>query len=223
MKSFDIVCLKWGDKYPVKYVNNLYRACNRNTNGQLNFHCVTEDNSGIDEDVICHPLPEIDLLGGWWWKLTLFDPKLYPQLPKRFLFLDLDVVILDNLGCFFSYMRHSPFVTLKDFMLPGINSSIFRVDHSFDQPVWDHFVNCHIEGRPAEYYGYGGEVYHGDQNLIYAAFGRTCDVYPSEYARSYKKDGKAAVVQHKPKVVVFHGKPWPCECLEIEWVRNNWC
>lgn len=225
MKSYDIVCLKWGDKYPVQYVNKLLRACQRNLGEhtwQVNFHCVTDDTSGIDAEVICHPMPDVDMLGGWWWKLSLFHPEHYPYLPKRFLFLDLDVVITGSLDPFFSYEVGSAFVTLDDFMLSGINSSVFRLDNSFENPVWSHFGNCHVEGRPPDYYGYGGKVYHGDQDLIYDAYGGRCDMYPSHYARSYKKDGKAAVIEKHPYVVVFHGAPKPPDVLDIPWVKQHW-
>lgn len=219
---FNVVCLKWGNKYSTDYVNKLASAVQRNLEGPVTVHCVTDDSEGIDEGIVCHPLAEVDMLGGWWWKVTLFNPEFYPNLPDRFLFLDLDVVITGDLLPFFEVSPECGFVGTEDFMLAGFNSSVFFLDRTIGNNVWTHFLKCTPVGRPLQYYQHGGDVYAGDQNLIYAAFNKRLPFYPKTYSRSYKADGKAKVIDKEPRIVVFHGKPDPHEVVAIDWVASNW-
>ena len=46
----NFVCIKWGDKYPVKYVNNLYKMVKKNYSRNptsYTFTCYTDDAEGI--------------------------------------------------------------------------------------------------------------------------------------------------------------------------------
>lgn len=108
-----IVCLKWGNKYSSEYVNKLNNMCKRHTQQNIKFHCFTENTNGIDKDITTHPLPDIPRVQGWWYKPWFFSN----ELPFRgtLLFLDLDVVICDNLDKFFDYEPTKDFVVIRDF------------------------------------------------------------------------------------------------------------
>ena len=63
----------------------------------------------------------------------------------------------------------------------------------------------------------------GDQNLIYESYNRNVNLYPEEYARSYKANGKDSVIDSQPSVVVFHGKPDPHDLVDkVDWIGKCW-
>ena len=92
--SLNVVCIKWGTKYPPEYVNHLARAVRRHLTLPHRFVCLTDDPRGIDADVETKPLAEE--LPGWWNKLALFQPRVH-DLEGTLLFIDLDMVVVGNL------------------------------------------------------------------------------------------------------------------------------
>lgn len=105
-KMQTVTCMKWGTRYPSDYVNRLWSMIRRNTVRPTRLICFTDDSSGVSEDVICHPLPAINIpeRESWspWRKLSLWQVPL-ADLSGDVLFLDLDMVITGNIDCFFDY------------------------------------------------------------------------------------------------------------------------
>jgi hypothetical protein len=102
--EYNIIVVKWGDKFTSEHVNRLYRMAKRNITLPFNFYCYTEDSNGIYDEVNIIPLDKTLNLEKWWWKLTLFkENKLGNGIN---LFLDLDVVIQDNIDYFFKKAKH---------------------------------------------------------------------------------------------------------------------
>ncbi len=102
-----VVCMKWGVRYGPEYVNKLYSMVRRNLTGPLRFVCFTDDETGLDEGIEPHPLPEIKLPDviptfSAWAKISLWQDPLI-DLEGDVLFLDLDIVITDSLDSFFTY------------------------------------------------------------------------------------------------------------------------
>jgi hypothetical protein len=68
--------------------------------------CLTDDTTGIDEAVSCHPIPDINLpsalINTPWRKLTLWTSPL-ADLSGDVLFLDLDLVITGSLDEMFDF------------------------------------------------------------------------------------------------------------------------
>ena len=95
----NVICVHWGTKYPIKFVNILYSMCKRNISGKFNFYCLTDEtNNAFAEHVIPIRIPDPQF-DGWWNKLHLYDKRL--DIEGNILYMDLDVVILDNLDEFF--------------------------------------------------------------------------------------------------------------------------
>ena len=95
----NVICIKWGDKFGVDYVNSLYKMVERNLTLEHRFVCFTDKSEGIVDGVEIRPLPELNddgLPEKAWKKLGLFTDKL-ADLEGEALFLDLDVVIRDNI------------------------------------------------------------------------------------------------------------------------------
>ena len=125
-----VLCMKWGSKYGADYVNRLYNMVKRHTTIDFQMVCLTDRTEGINPEVQCFPIPPLALPEGsperGWNKLSTFEPDLY-GLKGNLLFLDLDVVIVDNIDDFFSYPGE--FLIIHDWKRPWRvtgNSSVYR-------------------------------------------------------------------------------------------------
>ena len=98
--------MKWGSLYGPEFVNRLYTSIKRHTKKTTKVYCFTDNTKGIDKNVICKPLPPINLPNiislTPWRKLSIWQFPLY-DLTGDVLFLDLDLVITGNLDRFFDY------------------------------------------------------------------------------------------------------------------------
>lgn len=102
-----IICIRWGDRYGVDYVNRLYGMVARNITPPFSFHCFTDNPDGLHPGIVAHPLPDLGCempktRQGVWGKSRLWRADL-GGLSGPVLFMDLDVVITDNIDPFFSH------------------------------------------------------------------------------------------------------------------------
>lgn len=101
-----VLCMKWGTAFGPEYVNVLFNAVQTHLSGQFRFICLTDDSKGFIEGIEVLPLPDVGLTPeewytrGVWPKLGLFLADLH-GLRGRALFIDLDMMILGDLGRFF--------------------------------------------------------------------------------------------------------------------------
>jgi hypothetical protein len=74
-----VVCIKAGPKFGPDYPNILFDMVRRSLAEGYpgTFTCFTDDASGLDEGIEVRPLPAD--LPGWWSKLALFKPGLFPE------------------------------------------------------------------------------------------------------------------------------------------------
>ena len=126
--DMNFACVCYGDKYAVEYVQKLYNMVKRNTTLPINFVVFTDHvkmHKMVEGDIDIRKFPENDLQG-WWNKLQLFHPDV--ELKGNTLYMDLDVVITENIDCFFTYKPEADFVGMNDFnpTTKIWNSSIFR-------------------------------------------------------------------------------------------------
>ena len=126
----NIVCLKWGDKFNHEHVNRLYRMVCKNFKEDFSFICHTENANGIDRNVIIQPLPDYDL-ENWWWKLTLFEHS--TKTPT--LFLDLDVVIQNDITHFKDYVVDDKIRLVKCYWKPWLENTEALIKDQFDMNI----------------------------------------------------------------------------------------
>ena len=108
----NIFCIKWGDKYDDSYVEKLKKQCDKNCSVDFNFYCFT-DNPIRDYDI---QLPTYldkyyDQDKGFFWawrKCYMFSDDYVDG--DKFLFLDLDVVVHQDLKYFFELPMHKPWI-----------------------------------------------------------------------------------------------------------------
>jgi hypothetical protein len=205
----NVVCLKWGVKYPADYVNRLHRMVKRSLARPHRFVCLTDDPSDLDPAIETKPIENPEL-SGWWHKLTLFKPKFF-DLEGPTLFLDLDLVIIDGLDNFFLYSGE--FCVIRDWRPQEHNSSVFRIVLGTHPEVWEQFARNHesISGR-----------LHGDQDWLREMLPDALG-WPKGWVKSYKwhlqsRDGEGPVpLPVDTFIVAFHGRPRPHEVKDGSW------
>ena len=176
----NFACVCYGDKYSVEYVQNLYNMVKRNTTLPLNFVVFTDHvkmHKMVEGDIDVRKFPENDL-EGWWNKLQLFHPN--TDLPDTTLYMDLDVVITDNIDCFFTYKPEADFVGMNDFnpVTKQWNSSVMRFNQNqYHDKLWRRFY----KDRPNLL-----RRFPGDQNLISDFIKKEpgCDSFPDSWTQS---------------------------------------
>ncbi len=139
-----VLCMKWGTRYGVDFVNRLWSMVQRNTQRPTRMICYTDDPKGVATGVLTRPLPPINIpqrvsfLG--WRKLSLFQ---YPldDIEGEALFLDLDLVVTGPIDEFFDYAP-GHYVAIDNWSQPGGgvgNTSVFRYRAGEHKHVFDDF------------------------------------------------------------------------------------
>lgn len=237
-ETYNIVCLKWGNKYPAEYVNRLHRMIKKHTNLSFEFYCMTDDASGFYPEINVLPIEDDADVFGWWYKLELFKSDFY-GLKGVTLFLDLDVVLVNNIDEMLT-MHPGEFCIIKDQKKGNVyNSSVFRLELGSMGYVWDEFIRNKnsIVNRM-----------HGDQDWIsesvknarlwpdgmVVSFKKECD---SRVKRSFGVVGKKfrswghflpkneSTFPENSKIVYFHGKPDPDDVAYSSydmWRYSSW-
>ena len=222
----NVICMKWGDKFPPIYVNRLYAMVSRNLTSPFRFVCFTEDGSGIREEVEIQPLPELDLAEGLpergWRKLTVFAEN-FGGLSGPTLFLDLDVVIVGSLDSFFE--QPGEFLICHDEHKPDNmegNSSVFRFEIGKHPEVLEYFTSHFEQVR--------SEVRH-EQAYLSREINKIGELkfWPDEWVPSFKYRCapswikswfQAPSVPKDARVILFHGLPNPPEA--IKGISGKW-
>jgi len=235
MMENNILCIKWGTKYGPEYVNNLYAMVERNITIPHKFICITDDPEGLTPGIHILPMQD-DNIEEWWHKLTLFKPTI-GDLTGRILFMDLDVVVMGNIDCFFNDHKFS---IIKEWIAGrGFNSSVFSLEIGTYTYVWDNYVKeLAIQQRPGRI---KGQIrgYNGDQDWITKQIPNPSYTWPMEWVPSYKycceKSGPIKTELHDDgspvggKIVIFHGNPNPPDAIigwkrwgPSPWIANYW-
>lgn len=237
----NVICMKWGDKFDANYVNRLYRMVEKNLTVPHRFVCFTENAEGLDKGIEVRPLPEMNLDKSLpergWRKLTVFQKKL-DDLEGQALFLDLDIIIVDNINCLFE--AEGEFLIIKDWDFKKDiigNSSVFRFDIGKYPFVLDDFINNgeEIRKKYRNEQAYLSYAVHKKGVLSYwdaswcVSFKRTClRKFPLNYFLAPKLPKKA-------KIIIFHGRPTPTQAyngylgkgglryvLPTKWISKFW-
>ena len=241
-----IICMKWGTLYSAGYVNVLYNAVRNNITGDFRFVCITDDATGIDENVDCFPIPDIglrqkDWYDGAWPKLTVFLPKQF-GLEGRCLFIDLDSVILSSLDDFFHISGKIVAIDLTRFNPKAEKKELLSGVFAFDADSLGHIVEtiqryrdtvidkCKLE-----------QSFISDQVPDWVG-------WPNDWVISFKYALRQPLILDrifKPKlppasakIIAFHGTPRPIDIILpkqgnwdcfphygsgiVDWARNYW-
>ncbi len=226
MTQVNVVCLKWGDVYSPDYVNNLYSMTSRHLTLPFRFICFTEDSEGIRPEVEIWPLPEFEE-PPWeyakycpaWRKLTLFKKGL-ANMSGKVLFLDLDVLVMNNIDCFFSFTQK--LAIIENWYQPGRlvgQASAICFEAGQEEFLLQNYINDPIKVL---------KQYRTEQAYITGFLGKErFEYFPEHWCISFKKhcmpsglrrffSAKVTKPEHA-KVVVFHGRPNPPDAIKGVW------
>lgn len=230
--------MKWGSKYGARDVNVLHSMVKRHLTLPYRFICLTDDREGISSEVECFDMPEIYVPKAKdvspWRKLGMFSKKI-GDLKGKALFLDLDIVIVDNIDCFFSYSKK--FTIIENWTQKGRgigNSSVYCFEIGKHTDVIEYYQNNVDEVT---------SKYSNEQIYLSRKIG-DIDFWPESWCKSFKKHSippyiiryfKAPVKPENVKIVVFHGDPKPSDAITgcffgnflkyirpTKWVEENW-
>jgi len=235
-----VMCMKWGTKYGPEYVNRLYAMVRRHLEGEFRFVCLTDDTHGVRSEVTCLPIPALALPEGiperGWKKLTSFEADLY-GLRGTALFLDVDVVIVDDITSFFEHPGR--FLIIHDWKRPWRitgNSSVYRFELGAHADVLQHFRAHHAQVR---------RDFRHEQAFLSDFLHRqgVLEYWPAEWCASFKYHciprwpsnyWREPAVPPGTRIVIFHGEVNPPDALAgrrnrrlrfikpATWVARHW-
>ena len=250
----NVLCVKWGKYYGPEYVNRLYVGVKRNLHRPFRFVCVTDDARGLVNGVEAVPMPEAP--SGWdqrwpniFIKLLVFKDGV-AGLKGPTLFLDIDQVILGDMGVFFDH-RPGEFCMIHNWIewrkrlfrqRPDIgNSSCFRFEAGSMNYVYEKFMR---EMRDAV----DTSKFRTEQAFMTYAVGvKSVNWWPESWVVSFKRSCvwpfplNLLLSPKRPynaRILCFHGHPDPEEAirgyrgkklahvnertLPAKWVRDIW-
>lgn len=226
----NVVCLKWGTRYPAFYVNRLYAGVRRNMRRPFRFVCFTNEPEGLVDGVEVQPVPPPpEGLGDHKWptvytKLALFKGGC-GGLEGPTLFLDIDQIIVGDMDRFFDY-RPGEFCIIHNWIefrkrifrrRPDIgNSSCFRFEAGGMNRVWEAF-------RDNLGKAYDKRLFATEQAFMTHAVGLDrVNWWPGDWVVSFKRSCHRTFplnlfLQPKPpkgaSILCFHGDPSPVEAI----------
>ena len=227
-----ILCVRFGNKYPISYVEKLRNMIARNITLPYKLYCLTDDPTPI-QDVELILQKNAGYAKGWWHKVHMFDPKL--PLTGRILYMDLDVVVCSNIDKLLK-LPNNTFYGIRDFnrkFHPSwkyLNSSVMSWIHGRERVVWDRFVEApNVAMRM-----------HGDQDWTWKTCKDRIVFWPETWIQSYKWEIRRREELHVAHgvrqfrevdhnaaphvdccIAVFHGSPNP-EMVQDKFVVDNW-
>lgn len=222
-----IVCMRWGQRYGVEYVNRLWSMIRRHTRRPTRLVCYTDSTQGLDPAVEAYPLPEIRLPQRLamlpWRKISLWRPDL-PGLSGETLYIDLDVVITGPLDDFFDY-EPGKFCIIRNWTAShgGTgNTTCYRfvpgsAAHLFDR----------MEREPEVVY----RTYGNSQTFVSREVGQPTAYWPAPWCLSFKHSLMppfplnflvAPKLPPDARLIAFTGQPDPDQALLGRWPMPAW-
>lgn len=244
----NIICLKWGTRYPAYYVNELFKGVARNLSRPFRFLCVTENAKGLlpgIETAGFPPDPESKL--AWphiFMKLCILEDG-FANLKGPTLFLDIDIIITGSLDKFFDYhpgkncIIHNWVSPHKQIFRkrPDVgNSSVFRFEAGDSNYMFEKYM---AEKFDAE----NRSIFNTEQAFLTYAMGEKY-YWPEEWVRSFKRHCRrvfpfnhllAPKLPAEASIIAFHGNPDPDQAVvgfkgkrphhltkPARWISNYW-
>lgn len=227
-----ILCVRFGNKYPVLYVERLRNMIKRNITVPYKLVCLTDDPQPI-EGVELVVQKNAGYTKGWWHKVHMFDNTL--PFSGRILYMDLDVVISGNLDKL-TKIPGGTFMGIRDFNRKFhrdwkyLNSSVMSWVHGTQGHIYSQF-----KANPQ-----AAQRMHGDQDWTWKCAKDRIKFWPESWIQSYKWEIRNRHELHVINgvrqftsvrdditpptdciICVFHGSPNPA-IVQDKFVVDNW-
>lgn len=232
----DCACVIHSNAYDWVYVDRLYNMLNKHVPQGVRLHVYTEPERTVPAHMIKHELQQWPGVAGpkksWWYKMQLFNRAHHAG---DLFYLDLDTVIVEDLGWVFSNSTEY-FWTIRDFKylqrstVNSMNSSVmwFNVDQY--GWIYDQFQSQHLPTIM--------RTYPGDQDYLETVIPQTqrrfLDITKfasfrwqawrggMNWATRQCRDPSAGTnIPPGTSVLVFHGHPKPHE-VSCPVVQSLW-
>ena len=216
MEQVNVICIKWGDRYPAHFVNKLHAMVKRNLTLNHRFVCLTEESEGLNDEIEVMSIPDIyvrtERRNSPWRKISMCASEI-GDLKGKTLFLDLDLIIIDNIDCFFDYSNTFSIIENWTQLGRGIgNSSVYCFEVGKHADVLEYF------GKHAD------EIYvkHGNSQTYLSKKIGDIKFWPDEWCRSFKFHSipkglkryfQIPTVPDGCRILVFHGAPDPDQAM----------
>lgn len=232
-----VVTFKWAPvpgyhtTFGAQHVNVMARMVRRHYAGPHEFICITDDHAGISPDIRCVPLwpdfaelpnPNGPHFPSCYRRLKLFSPDAAQLIGERFVMIDLDCVIVDDLAPLWD--RPEDFVILRSahpqFLYSG---AMILMRAGARSHVWTDFdpVESLAKARALKHFG-------SDQAWISACLGADEATWtPADGVYSFRNHiaPMKGALPACARLVNFHGRlnPWDERVLaQLPWVRKFW-
>ena len=235
-KTINVICIKFWNKYSVRYVNVLYKSIKRNTSFDIRFFCFTEDPVGLDKDIIAKPLPKfkngLKSKHCYIKEAGLCDDNLAEELKgQRVFFFDLDVIITGSLDDIFNFPKGDDFYIIRDWN----NDSDYIGQASVYSFVVGTlgYVKEYFEEHSEEIYE---KFYTASQEYLSSKvvekYGKL-NFFPAELIKSFRfhclptpfipflRKFKTATIPKNARIIVFHGTPKMDDARKGIWGDHN--
>lgn len=230
--TLTVVCWKWKPKgmyrshFGPESVHALQRMVERHYRKPHRFVCVTDDPTGLDcetiplwDDYADVPSPHGRGNPSCYRRLKAFDPDVSKYFGDRFVSLDLDTVIVNDVSPLWD--RDEDFVIWRDPYNPKqYCGSMFLLRSGFRPKVWSEFDPVESP-KIAKVRGFMGS----DQAWISYSLPNEPVWTGSDGAYSYgARIGPSGVLPFDARIVFFHGRvdPWSPTAQRLDWVRDHW-
>jgi hypothetical protein len=220
----NIYTVKWGTKYSVDHVNKILEQCREHITTDFDFYCLTEHTIGLHSDVIVIPFPEDNYYEKWWNKLYLFDKQVVSQRGEK-LFLDLDIVIQNNIDCIVDHdpedgltFVHTHWHNMKKMKrdtqdIPraytDLNSSVLRWNDRLDVDKITKFVTDYPDQMFFHYRGLDNLFGHQRDRILNIDFFPDGWVYSYNYGYMWPIDTREHVLRPEPLICLYDSMERP--------------
>lgn len=234
----EICTFKWRpapgyrSKFTCEHVNTLAKMVARNYRKPHRFSCITDDPKGIDKSIRVIPLwPDHATLPSAYGarnpscyrRLKVFSKEAKDLIGARFVVMDLDMVITENLAPLWD--RPEDFVIIKSATPPPkylYNGSMLLMTAGARPQVWDDF---HPIKSPKE--TVAKRMFGSDQAWISLRLGpgeATWDTSDGVYSYRIHLTPFGGKLPVNARVVSFHGSddPWGPVAQRLKWVRQHY-
>jgi len=201
-----------------KYVNNLFAGVTRFADRPFDFICFTNEELDLSPGIECRTFPMVTTRG--------VLPRVYMFSKESGLFghqvlcLDLDVVIVGDLGPLMSYSglfcARSKFKIGEEHKLDGDIMSFFACP-GIEERFWKPFVK---DVKAAELLTQGRERYW--MRHVAGDIAHRWDEEAPKAVRSFKRHmGGSNIIPPKAAIISCHGFPRPHQ-IKGEWIKEYW-
>lgn len=219
-----IVVFKWGKpgyrtQFTEEHVNRFFRMVDRHVTIPYRKICITDDQRGIDKSIETfhlwpNPCPRYgnDMKPNCFYRLKMFDPEVKKIVGNRFVWMDLDAVIVRNINSLLCDTAEFKMWRVDNEFMP-CNGSFMLHKTGTRAHIWNEF-------NPQKIHPVTGLRAHGfigsDQAYIATkmtpkekenTFGQKDGIYSF---RCYIQKHKLTVLPDTVKIIFFHGRsnPW---------------